>query len=226
MVLSAEPVTNHSFDGSKAIDLTQPKWPETTALNSQGACHSGVGTTTGWRVMRALDILGPDPLWGVAILCIVSLFSTPGSARAWLDRSEPSVRSLIGTFSCCAVNPAKIVTWYWNEFHNAYRKQCLSCHSSLILLFSLKMNWWYVSKSLKNKIYIPLIVCRWNIRIWILKQHSSSSYNLIQNHWLHLTTINTINQQMSSNEVGRYSSKLWQCNHISYNLPGQKNTEN
>lgn len=47
MVLSAEPVTNHSLDASKAIDLTQPRCPEMTADSSQGACQAGSGTLGG-----------------------------------------------------------------------------------------------------------------------------------------------------------------------------------
>lgn len=39
IVRSTDPVTNHSLEGSKATARTHPKCPETTALNSQLACH-------------------------------------------------------------------------------------------------------------------------------------------------------------------------------------------
>ena len=47
IVLSEDPVANHSFEGSKAIERTQPRCPEMTALSSQGACHVGLGTAGG-----------------------------------------------------------------------------------------------------------------------------------------------------------------------------------
>lgn len=55
IVRSADPVTNHSFPGSKAIARTHPRCAETTAPSFQGACHSGLGAdgadrrdTTSW----------------------------------------------------------------------------------------------------------------------------------------------------------------------------------
>lgn len=41
IVLSAEPVQNHSFPGSNAIVLTQPRCPAMTYLSFQGACQVG-----------------------------------------------------------------------------------------------------------------------------------------------------------------------------------------
>jgi hypothetical protein len=56
MVLSAAPVTNHSLDASNALDLTQPKWPDTTAVSSHGACHFGLGILGGsLRIVSAFD---------------------------------------------------------------------------------------------------------------------------------------------------------------------------
>jgi hypothetical protein len=55
IVRSAEPVTNHSFEGSNAIDRTHPICPEITALSSQGACQRGVGTRTLARFIRAIE---------------------------------------------------------------------------------------------------------------------------------------------------------------------------
>ena len=58
IVLSADPVANHSFEGSKAIDRTQPKCPEITALNSHGACQRGVGTFIFvWGLTKAREAL-------------------------------------------------------------------------------------------------------------------------------------------------------------------------
>lgn len=37
MVLSADPVTNHWFPGSTAIDLTQPRWPLMTCQTEPDA---------------------------------------------------------------------------------------------------------------------------------------------------------------------------------------------
>ncbi len=65
MVRSADPVTNHSFDGSNAIDLTHPMCPEITALSSQGACHFGEGTLSAsedFMRLRAL-LFSFDSLW-------------------------------------------------------------------------------------------------------------------------------------------------------------------
>ena len=36
---------------------TQPRWPETTALNSQGACHVGSCTLIGSLLVNADDVL-------------------------------------------------------------------------------------------------------------------------------------------------------------------------
>ena len=41
MVLSLEPVANHSLPGSMAMQRTQPRWPLMTLISFQGGCHSG-----------------------------------------------------------------------------------------------------------------------------------------------------------------------------------------
>lgn len=42
MVRSVEPVANHSLETSNDIALTQPRCPDITDDNSQGACQDGV----------------------------------------------------------------------------------------------------------------------------------------------------------------------------------------
>jgi hypothetical protein len=44
MVRSADPVAKKSLEGSKAMERTQPKCPETTVSSSQGACQVGFTT--------------------------------------------------------------------------------------------------------------------------------------------------------------------------------------
>ncbi len=43
IVRSPAPLANHSFPGSTARALTQPRWPDITRMSFQGACHSGLG---------------------------------------------------------------------------------------------------------------------------------------------------------------------------------------
>jgi hypothetical protein len=56
MVRSTEPVANHSLDGSKASERTQPRCPDITALSSQFACHCGVGTFGRSRTVSTLEV--------------------------------------------------------------------------------------------------------------------------------------------------------------------------
>lgn len=48
IVLSPEPVANHSLLGSTVTQRTQPRWPLITLINFHGACHCG------FMVVRAL----------------------------------------------------------------------------------------------------------------------------------------------------------------------------
>ena len=41
IVLSPEPVANHSLLGSTAMHRTHPKCPEITCISFQGGCHFG-----------------------------------------------------------------------------------------------------------------------------------------------------------------------------------------
>ena len=49
MVLSLDPVANHSFPGSMAMHRTQPRWPLRTLISFHGGCHSG---RTVWSARR------------------------------------------------------------------------------------------------------------------------------------------------------------------------------
>mmetsp|Transcript_17015 Transcript_17015/g.50786 ORF Transcript_17015/g.50786 Transcript_17015/m.50786 type:complete len:223 (+) Transcript_17015:1232-1900(+) len=61
MVRSAEPVTNHSFPWSNAIDRTHPKWPLMTRYSFHGACQAGRGHLEGMR--RATAAEGTYACW-------------------------------------------------------------------------------------------------------------------------------------------------------------------
>jgi hypothetical protein len=49
IVLSADPVANHSFVESKAIDRTHPKCPDNSDESSHCGCQSGTGILAGIR---------------------------------------------------------------------------------------------------------------------------------------------------------------------------------
>ena len=61
MVLSAEPVANHSLEESKDMALTHPRWPDITAESSQGACH--VGTSISGVGFLATILLVSDKIF-------------------------------------------------------------------------------------------------------------------------------------------------------------------
>ena len=75
MVLSLDPVANHSLLGSTAMQRTQPKWPLITLISFHGGCHSGL---TDCRALRGTS-------------CCVPLLRT----RACVGRTEAEARAVI-----------------------------------------------------------------------------------------------------------------------------------
>mmetsp|Transcript_1003 Transcript_1003/g.3548 ORF Transcript_1003/g.3548 Transcript_1003/m.3548 type:complete len:246 (+) Transcript_1003:821-1558(+) len=109
MVRSCDPVTNHSFPGSNAIERTQPKCPLMTRYSFQGACQTGLGHLLGSLFMIAalglyfssvccmlgsLYSMIPKPLWASSVFCTGKLsiiFATSDVEGA--TAVEPSVAS-------------------------------------------------------------------------------------------------------------------------------------
>jgi hypothetical protein len=85
MVRSAEPVTNHSFPGSKARLRTQPRCPAQTRYIFHGACQTGRGHAPGSRLascaLGTYSCFSPVAV-GTKAFALWCTTSAPASARA------------------------------------------------------------------------------------------------------------------------------------------------